>query len=375
MTADRFQFEPFTLDCANRRLLRHGVPVDLNARYFDALALLVREKGTLVSKDRFLEEVWRGVPVTDEALTQCIRVLRRQLGDSATRPRFIETAPKHGYRFIAPVQRKVAAPAASPVRHHPWMDVVQLGAAGTLGGAFAGLVGGLIYGLVAASQPVAQGTGAMSMVLVMMFVTMLVALVGGAGVSFGLAAGEYAPARRREWMILGAAAGGMFIGAFVKMLSGDAFRLLLGSAPADMTGASEGALLGMAIGLGYWIASKIALRRALAATAILCGLAGSIVPLIGGRLLGGSLASLGESFPRSLLHMERLGALFGEADFGLRTQIVTGALEGALFGSCVVCAIVLGRRIQARSNEPAGPQQDADGGASGKDRQYAQPKA
>ena len=57
-----------------------------------------------MSKDRFLDEVWRGVPVTDEALTQCVRTLRRQLGDDAAEPRFIETVPKHGYRFIAPVR-------------------------------------------------------------------------------------------------------------------------------------------------------------------------------------------------------------------------------------------------------------------------------
>ena len=80
------------------------MPVELNARYLDALALLVREQGRLVSKDRFLDEVWRGVPVTDEALTQCIKTLRRQLGDDAVSPRFIETVPKHGYRFIAPVE-------------------------------------------------------------------------------------------------------------------------------------------------------------------------------------------------------------------------------------------------------------------------------
>ena len=48
-------------------------------------------------------EVWRGIPVTDEALTQCIRTLRKQLGDDAARPRFIETVPKNGYRFVAPV--------------------------------------------------------------------------------------------------------------------------------------------------------------------------------------------------------------------------------------------------------------------------------
>ena len=70
--------------------------MDLSSRYFDALALLVREAGTLVTKDGFLNEVWRGIPVTDEALTQCIKSLRRALGDDAGRPRFIETVPTHG---------------------------------------------------------------------------------------------------------------------------------------------------------------------------------------------------------------------------------------------------------------------------------------
>src|SRR3954462_3379415 len=101
--AGSFVFEQFVLDPDDRQLRRGADPVELNGRYFDALALLVREQGKLVSKDRFLDEVWRGVPVTDEALTQCIKTLRRQLGDSAASPRFIETVPKHGYRFIAPV--------------------------------------------------------------------------------------------------------------------------------------------------------------------------------------------------------------------------------------------------------------------------------
>src|SRR5690606_22813779 len=96
-------FADFTLDPAQRQLRRGGVRVELNTRYFDALALLVREQGQLVTKDRFLDEVWNGVPVTEEALTQCIRILRRSLGDNASDPAFIETVPKHGYRFIAPV--------------------------------------------------------------------------------------------------------------------------------------------------------------------------------------------------------------------------------------------------------------------------------
>lgn len=96
-------FGEFRLEAGERRLTLAGVPVELSGRYLDALLLLVGMPGELVSKDRFMAEVWRGIPVTDEALTQCIRSLRRALGDDAARPRFIETIPKYGYRFIAQV--------------------------------------------------------------------------------------------------------------------------------------------------------------------------------------------------------------------------------------------------------------------------------
>ena len=70
------RFEDFELDPADRRLRRGGEPVELNGRYFDALALLVREPGRLISKDRFLDEVWSGVPVTDEALRDAVAAAR-----------------------------------------------------------------------------------------------------------------------------------------------------------------------------------------------------------------------------------------------------------------------------------------------------------
>ena len=152
MASARFRFDRFVLDPADRQLLRDGEPVELNARYLDALALLVREAGKLVSKDRFLDEVWRGVPVTDEALTQCIKTLRRQLGDDAARPRFIETVPKHGYRFIAPVERiedEMDVAAASNSRRPPRNAAAGFCCSvptGMLGAALAGLIGGLIYG-------------------------------------------------------------------------------------------------------------------------------------------------------------------------------------------------------------------------------------
>ena len=55
------RFETFELDRGNRQLRRGGEPVELNGRYFDALALLISEQGRLVTKDRFMGEVWRGV--------------------------------------------------------------------------------------------------------------------------------------------------------------------------------------------------------------------------------------------------------------------------------------------------------------------------
>ena len=54
--------------------------MDVSGRYLDALALLAAHEGRLVTKDHFMDQVWRGIPVTDEALTQCIRSLRKALG-------------------------------------------------------------------------------------------------------------------------------------------------------------------------------------------------------------------------------------------------------------------------------------------------------
>src|SRR4028119_172831 len=137
MAPGRFRFDQFHLDTADRQLRRGDDPVELNARYLDALILMVGEAGKLVSKDRFHQEVWRGVPVTDEALTQCIKTLRRQLGDEAGKPRFIETVPKHGYRFIAPVEAVTeetaveGSPEPAQPRTSHTRKLLLLGAAGT----------------------------------------------------------------------------------------------------------------------------------------------------------------------------------------------------------------------------------------------------
>src|SRR4051794_33692441 len=144
-----YAFDRFVLDPRDRRLRDDGTPVEVNARYLDALALLVQSHGQLVSKDQFMAEVWQGIPVTDEALTQCIKTLRRLLGDNVGNPRFIQTVPKHGYRFIARVT-EVNQPAKSPAGEaRPKFAMTVLG--GVIGGGLAGIIGGLLLGLVVTS--------------------------------------------------------------------------------------------------------------------------------------------------------------------------------------------------------------------------------
>jgi DNA-binding winged helix-turn-helix (wHTH) protein len=347
-----FRFEGFLLDARDRQLRRDGVPVELNARYLDALALLVREAGRLVTKDRFHDEVWRGVPVTDEALTQCIKTLRRQLGDSATAPRFIETVPKHGYRFIAAVEVVAEAPAAlvpPPAAAVPPPGAapggfVRQAAAGTAGAGLAGAIGGVFYGFLGASQPLAPGAGALSVLLVLLCVTLGIALVGGAGVSIGIAAADRAAHGRWWWSVAGGAGGGLAIGAVVKLLGTDALNLLFGRAPGGITGAAEGLALGAAVGLASWAGRRIRVRRSLrhaaAAAGAIGAVAGAAVAAAGGRLFGGSLDLLARQFPESRLRLDAVGALLGEPGFGPVSRLATSALEGALFAACIVAVML-----------------------------------
>jgi len=345
VSSGKFRFERFELDVGNRQLRLDDAMVELNSRYFDALALLIGERGRLVSKDRFLEEVWRGVPVTDEALTQCIKTLRRQLGDDAANPRFIETVPKHGYRFIAVIEPGPTDSAGHPTTPRQLAVPVIL-SVGSAGGAVAGTIGGLVYGFAGAAQPLSPGMGAVSVVLVIAVVTIAMATLGAAGVSLGMAL-----AGGRSWLqsVAGGAIGGVIVGAIVKLVGLDALNLLFGHAPVSMTGAPEGAALGAAIGLGTWLARRAdSVERGMAWGGITGGVAGALIALLGGQMLAGSLDLLAHSFPGSRVQLDSIARLFGETGFGPVTRVATGAFEGLLFGACVVGAMVLARRRLGR---------------------------
>ena len=81
MAVRRYRFDNFSVDPNERRLFAGEVPVELNSRYFDALLLLLRCPGTLLSKERFLKEVWHGTPVTTKSSRSASRPCA---GNSAT---------------------------------------------------------------------------------------------------------------------------------------------------------------------------------------------------------------------------------------------------------------------------------------------------
>ncbi|HXH07601.1 MAG TPA: winged helix-turn-helix domain-containing protein, partial [Vicinamibacterales bacterium] len=98
----RFRFGPFVLSPARRELRRGAVPVPLIPRYFDLLLLLVRRRHEAVSKQEIFDIVWRDVVVSDGALAQAVRTLRRTLGDDPRDPKYIRTVSRHGYQFVWP---------------------------------------------------------------------------------------------------------------------------------------------------------------------------------------------------------------------------------------------------------------------------------
>jgi DNA-binding winged helix-turn-helix (wHTH) protein len=98
-----YQFGPFRLEPAKRRLLRDGEPLPLTPKAFDTLLLLVQNRERVMEKDEVLRLVWPDAVVEESNLAQNIFTLRRALGDSPEGARFIATVPRRGYRFVADV--------------------------------------------------------------------------------------------------------------------------------------------------------------------------------------------------------------------------------------------------------------------------------
>lgn len=99
-----YRFASFELLPAESRLLKDGQELTIQPRLLDALRHFVERPGQLLHKQELLAALWPEAPVNEEALTQAVKRLRRVLDDDVSEPRFIETVPRRGYRFVAPVE-------------------------------------------------------------------------------------------------------------------------------------------------------------------------------------------------------------------------------------------------------------------------------
>ncbi len=99
-TVPRYRFSEFILSPRRRLLTRNGREQPLIPRYFDLLVFLIERRAEAVHRRDIFDRIWTDVIVSDSALSQAIRTIRRVLGDDSREPRFVRTVSRHGYRFV-----------------------------------------------------------------------------------------------------------------------------------------------------------------------------------------------------------------------------------------------------------------------------------
>ena len=109
------RFGAFELDLRAAELRKKGVRIKLQEQPFHVLTVLLEHPGEIVTREQLRSEVWSADTFVDfdNSLSTAVNKLREALGDFADNPRFIETLPRRGYRFIAPVTSAGQEPAAA----------------------------------------------------------------------------------------------------------------------------------------------------------------------------------------------------------------------------------------------------------------------
>jgi transcriptional regulator HilA, main transcriptional regulator of SPI1 len=365
----RFRFADFVVSPARRQVLRGGEEVPLIPRYFDLLVLLLQRRGRAVHRREIFDTVWNDVVVSDGALSQAVRTLRRALGDDSHDPAFIRTVSRHGYRFDAEVTEEPdpdvvgstaaeMAPAAAGPATARWRIAVARWASGVAGGATAGALAGALGGVLLVVSPGSVAPANVPVVLAL--VGALVGGLGAAGVAAGLAAAEaLAPRRRVASLTAAAAVGGGTIGFLAHHLARWTLQGLFGRDFGSVGGGWEGVALGTAAGLAYALMTspgaasdpRRRLRVALAGAAA-CGLAGLAATAAGANLTGVSLNTVARAFQGSQVQLAPVARLVGEAELGPLTRGVLGGYEGACFGFGLLLGFT--RRARWDRVEPGG---------------------
>jgi DNA-binding winged helix-turn-helix (wHTH) protein len=118
----RYRFSHFVLSPKRRALLANGTELPLIPRYFDLLLFLIEHRGEAVHRQQIFDAVWGDVAVSDAALSQAVRTIRRVLGDDSRDPRFVRTVSRHGYQFIfagVVEEEDVASASSVPISNAP----------------------------------------------------------------------------------------------------------------------------------------------------------------------------------------------------------------------------------------------------------------
>ena len=357
----RYRFGDFALSTRTRLLIRNGQHLPLIPRYLDLLIFLIERRRDAVHRRDIFDRVWGDVIVSESALTQAIRTLRRTLGDDPREPRFIRTVSRHGYQFTFPdvieepdqdlpdephamptpdVERDapVAATAqAEQARQKIGASLAALTAGATracAGAAVAGAGAGIAGGLLLSAAP--GNSAPLAIVPVLVLAGAGAGAAGGLGVGAGLALAESSSRLRNlVGLAAGAAAGGAAIGIVVQWLARWSLAALVGL-NLPIGGAAEGFLLGAAAGAGFSAARGLGSGRSpLARAAVMaacCAAAAFFLAWAGRPLVGGTLHVIAREAAGSQISLAPLGRLIGEPDFGPVSQALIAAWEGALFG-------------------------------------------
>jgi DNA-binding winged helix-turn-helix (wHTH) protein len=131
---NRFRFGEFELDAVAGELRRNGDRLRIQPQPYRLLTLLIRRAGELVTRDEIRQELWKdGVYVDfEQSVNFCVSQIREALKDSADRPLYVQTVPKRGYRFIAPIEtsepRRKPSPDGTTVRLQKalWTNIAEL---------------------------------------------------------------------------------------------------------------------------------------------------------------------------------------------------------------------------------------------------------
>ncbi|HUE23033.1 MAG TPA: winged helix-turn-helix domain-containing protein [Bryobacteraceae bacterium] len=126
------QFGVFEVDLAQGELRKHGRKIKLQERPFQLLAALLERPGQLVTREELVRKLWNDTLVDfDNGLNIAAKKIREALDDDAATPRYLETLPRRGYRFIAPVQARNMQPVEAPPPKQPARPVPTIPAVPT----------------------------------------------------------------------------------------------------------------------------------------------------------------------------------------------------------------------------------------------------